>query len=151
MKTHIAEVLNRERACLAAVSDRAALAAWRCRVVQELMTPRSSYVLALRETGDAHDRSDFVDQWRDLLSEAVGRLLRSDAAGNGESAPDDPRRAGVDPEKIAVLILAALHGGSVLSGMEQDPRPLNAALDLALAPFSRGPASELLGRIGSDQ
>ena len=35
-----------------------------------------------------------------------------------------------------MLILAALHGGSTLSQLAQDPRPLNAALDIALVPFA---------------
>jgi hypothetical protein len=34
-----------------------------------------------------------------------------------------------------LLILAALRGGNALSQLARDPRPLDAALDLALVPF----------------
>jgi hypothetical protein len=44
----------------------------------------------------------------------------------------EARDADVDAHETAVLILAALHGGGTLSQVAQDPRPLNAALDLAL-------------------
>jgi hypothetical protein len=40
------------------------------------------------------------------------------------------------PRKIAVLVLAALHGGCTLSHVAQDQWPLDAALDIALAPFA---------------
>jgi hypothetical protein len=35
-----------------------------------------------------------------------------------------------------VLIVAAFHGGVTLSRVTQDPWPLDAALDIALAPFT---------------
>jgi hypothetical protein len=137
MKAHFAEVLSRESTRLAQVTDGTTLAAWRQHVVDELLTPDSPYVLVLRQTGDAAERSDFLAQWRGLLEEAVGRLLQADATcpvlrakGNGT---DDV------PHKTAVLILAALHGGNSLSQLAQDPWPLNAALDIALAPFATAP------------
>jgi hypothetical protein len=140
MRTHFAEVLARESAYLAGVTDGAKLASWRRRVVRELMTPQSPYVLALRQTGDVPDRADFLDRWRGLIAETVDRLLQSDTTGdtNCSSACSSAqsRSAGVDAHETAVLILAALHGGSTLSQIAQDPRPLNAALDLALALFA---------------
>lgn len=127
MRTYFAEVLARESACLSGVTDGAMLAGWRRCIVGELMTPQSPYALALRQTGDVCDRADFLDRWRELIAETVERLQRSRAL-----CPT----ADVDAQKTAVLILAALHGGSTLSQLTQDPRPLNAALDLALAPFA---------------
>lgn len=135
MRTHFAEVLARESAFLAGVTDAAMLANWRCRVVEELMTPLSPYVLALQQTGDVPDRVDFLDQWRELIAETVDRLLRSGATGVILWPSARAPRADV-AQKTAVLILAALHGGSTLSQIAQDPRPLNAALDLALVPFA---------------
>jgi hypothetical protein len=132
MRTHIAEVLARESACLAGVTDGAKLASWRRRVIKELMTPRSPYVMALRQTGDASDRADFLDRWCELIAEALERLLQSGATGDAHC----PSGQTVDAQKTAVLILAALLGGSTLSTIAQDPRPLNAALDLALARFA---------------
>jgi hypothetical protein len=136
MKSHFAEVLTREIARLAGVTNTQMLAGWRRQVVEELMTPRSPYVLALQHTGDGPDRADFLDQWRELIAETVDRLLRSGATGRppGTSAPAP--RPDFDAQEIAMFILAALHGGSALSQLAQDSRPLDAALDLALGPFA---------------
>ncbi|MGW0147895.1 hypothetical protein ACWDVU_20055 [Streptomyces sp. NPDC003333] len=136
MRTHIAEVLARESAALAGVTDSAELTRWRRRVVEELMTPSSPYVLAMRATYDVRARADFLDQWRELIAETVDRLAHTDFAGDRSQAPDQSRRADFDAEKTAVLILAALQGGSALSRLAQDPGPLDAALDLALVPFA---------------
>ncbi|MEW2424118.1 hypothetical protein AB0911_26590 [Streptomyces nigra] len=148
MRTHIAEVLARESAALAVVTDSAELGRWRRRVVEELMTPSSPYVLAMRETCDVRARADFLDQWRELIAETVDRLVRTSIAGDGSGAADQARRAdadAVDAQKTAVLILAALHGGSALSRIAQDSGPLDAALDLALVPFAA------VGRNAPDQ
>ena len=134
MRAYFAEVLARERACLAGITDRAMMVSWRRRVVEELMTPQSPYALALRQTGDVRDRAEFLDQWCELLAEAVGRLQTGATRDTPCASPEGPR-ADVDARKAAVLILAALHGGSTLSQLAQDPRPLNAALDLALVSF----------------
>ncbi|MFJ5063076.1 hypothetical protein ACIP96_27160 [Streptomyces nigra] len=136
MRTHIAEVLARESAALAVVTDSAELARWRRRVVAELMTPSSPYVLAMRGTCDVRARADFLDQWRELIAETVSRLVRTGIVGGRSHAPDQARRADVDTQKTAVLILAALQGGSALSRIAQDSGPLDAALDLALVPFT---------------
>jgi len=140
MRTYFVEVLARERACLAGVTDGAMLAGWRRGVVEELMTPQSPYVLALRQTGDVRDRADFLDRWRELIAETVDRLLQSGARGDTLCSSARGPKADVDAQKTAVLILAALCGGSTLSQVARDPRPLNAALDLALMYFvgSRG-------------
>ncbi|MFE7169864.1 hypothetical protein [Streptomyces sp. NPDC057616] len=135
MRTHSAEVLARESAGLAVVTDRATLADWRRRVIEELMTPSSPYVVALSQTGDIRARADFLDQWRELIAEAVDRLLESAAPGGRLRTSHRTRHADVDAQKMAVLILAALQGGSTLSRIARDPRPLNAALDLALVPL----------------
>lgn len=136
MRTHFAEVLARESACLAGVTDGAKLAGWRRRVVRELMTPQSPYVLALRQTGDVPDRADFLGRWRGLIAQTVDRLLHSSTPGDTNCSSAQPWRDDIDAQQTAVLILAALHGGGTLSHVAQDPRPLNAALDIALAPFA---------------
>lgn len=138
MKTHFAEVLARESARLAQVTDGATLVGWRDRVVEELMTPNSPYALALRPTGDVAERADLLCRWRGLIEEAVGRTLQADAEAGTTCPAMRATSNGVDgaPHKTAVLILAALHGGNTLSQLAQDPWPLIAALDLALAPFA---------------
>jgi hypothetical protein len=135
MRTCCAEVLARETACLAGVTDGAMLANWRRGVVEELMTPQSPYALALRPAGDVRDRADFLDRWRELIAETVGRLLQTGTTGDSLCASAQGPKAEVDAQKTAVLILAALHGGSTLSQLAQDPWPLNAALDLAFLPL----------------
>jgi hypothetical protein len=135
MRTYCAEVLARETACLAGVTDGAMLASWRCGVVEELMTPHSPYALALRQTGAVGDRADFLDRWRELIAETVDRLLQTGTTGDILCTSAQGPKADVDAQKTAVLILAALHGGSTLSRLAQDPRPLNAALDLAFLPL----------------
>jgi hypothetical protein len=104
-------------------------------VVEELMTPQSPYVLALRQTVDVRGRADFLDRWRELIAETVDRVLQSGATGEALCPSAQAPKVDVDAQKTAVLILAALHGGSILSQLAQDPRPLNAALDLALVPL----------------
>jgi len=149
MKSYFAEVLTCEIARLARVTNTAMLASWRRHVVDELMTPRSPYALALQHKGDVFDRAEFLDQWRELIAETVDRLLGSSATGKrpGTSAPT--ARRNLDAQEIAVLILAALHGGSTLSQLAQDPRPLDAALDLALGPFAV-PADNNPARTGNE-
>jgi hypothetical protein len=136
MTTHFAEVLGRENACLAGVTSGAMLARWRRHVVEELMTPQSPYALAFQQSGDVPDREDFLDQWRELIAETVDRLLQYNATRDTRCPSSRALGADVDAQKTAVLILAALHGGLTLSHLANDPRPLNAALDLALVPFA---------------
>lgn len=132
MRTDFAEVLARESACLGVVTNGAMLASWKRRVVEELMTPRSPYALALHQVGDAHDRADFLDQWRELIANTVHRLLKTGATQRDPEGTAVASRANMDAQKMAVLILAALHGGNRLSQVARDPRPLHDALDLAL-------------------
>lgn len=143
MRTHFSEVLARESAILAGVTDETKLACWRRRVVDELMTPQSPYMLALRPTGDIADRADFLGRWRGLIAEAVHRLLESDAPADPNCSSGQSRRCDIDAQETAVLILAALHGGSTLSQVANDSWPLDAALDLALAPFGACEANRL--------
>ena len=149
MRKHFTQVLDRERAALAEVTDRSKLVRWRRRVVEELMTPESPYVLALRQTGDARDRADFLGQWRELIAGTVDRLVQSeiirDAMEPSASLSARSRGDRVNAQETAVLILAALHGGCALSQVAQDPWPLDAALDLALAPLAPQGARDCQG------
>jgi hypothetical protein len=133
--TLFAEVLAREGACLAGVTDGSMLVNWRCGVVKELMTPHSPYALALRRTNDLCRRAEFLDQWRELIAETVHRVQLTGASGDTRCSSERSPTVLVDAQKTAVLILAAIHGGSILSQLAQDSRPLNAALDLALVPL----------------
>ena len=142
MRTYFADVLARERACLGEVTDGPTLAAWRRVVVDELMNSKSPYALALRHSGDVRDRADFLERWRELIAETVDRLMQADATDTLRSSAQS-HKTDVDAQRTAVLILAALDGGSVLSQLAQEPRPLDAALDLALLPLvAQGSSSQ---------
>lgn len=132
MRTYFTEVLARESARLSEVGDGATLASWRRGVVEELMTPQSPYVLALRQTDDIPGQAEFLHRWRELIAMMVERLLRS-----GATLCPSARTSKIDVDNTAVLILAALRGGSTLSQLARDPKPLDAALDLALVPFAQ--------------
>lgn len=122
MRTHFAEVLARESTSLAGVTDETKLAGWRRRLVGELMTPRSPYALALREVGkcpseptsSAGGAGSSRTQWIACCRTATLPT---------RTALQRRRKGDVDPQKTAVLILAALHGGSTLSRVAQDPDP----------------------------
>lgn len=136
MKAHYAEVLARESACLAEIVDEVMLARWRRRIVDELMVPRSPYALALQQSEDVVERAEFLDRWRGLIAEAVDRLVRSRTMADAEWLSVHGRKIDVDAQKSAVLVLAAILGGTTLSQLAQDSRPLDAALELALTPFA---------------
>lgn len=136
MRTYFAEVLTRERTSLLRVKDRATLDSWRQGIVEQLMTPESPYALALRQTGGVREHGDFLDRWRELIAETVNRVKQCGTEMDAGFPSTERPEADIDAEKTAVLILAALHGGSTLSQLAQDPQPLNAALDLALASFA---------------
>ena len=154
MRTHFRNVLARERARLGGVTNSSGLEAWRRGVVEELMNPQSPYALALRSQGEAPGRAKFLAEWRQLITEALDRVLLSTgrhepnrttagrAAATAAFSTGAPPSTGVETEKAAVLILAALHGGSTLSQISQDPWPLTAALDLALGQIGPSEAVE---------
>ena len=141
MKSQFAQVLATEKDCLTAVGDRMQLAEWRDRVVKEVLTPGSPYVFALRTNPDVQERAEFLARWRELIADAIGRVISHEKARPRSTTPTvEPIHHSYDalgePEKIAVLILAALHGGCTLSHVAQSQWPLDAALDIALAPFA---------------
>ena len=121
---YFAEVLARETTCLDGVADRAALDEWRRDVVRELMTPDSPYVLAMQPTSDVCRQADFLERWQELISATLNRVLVSERAENAPRSAEEPRIADVDVQKTALLIVAALNGGSMLSRVTQDRRPL---------------------------
>lgn len=135
MNAHFAEVLARESETLAGVTHAEELNDWRDRIVVELMDPASPYALAMRHTSDLKARAVFLDGWRRLIARTVDKVLKADLSNPASHAPPH-RHADTDSQRTAVLILAALHGGTTLSQVSQDPWPLNAALDLALAPLT---------------
>jgi hypothetical protein len=119
------EVLARETISLGSVVDTADLDRWRREIVELAGNHETAYARVLRPIGDREERAAFLDSWRDLIAAALARVERAD--------PRD--RAQLDPRRMAVSILAALHGGAVLSRVERDFRPLRTSVELALAPL----------------
>jgi AcrR family transcriptional regulator len=66
--------------------------------------------------------SEYFQRWARLLADGVRRMLARGLV--------DGR---ADPEQLAVELLAAVQGGLLLSRAEGNPRPLEQALDGALA------------------
>ena len=148
MNTHFAEVLARETARLDRVADKAALEQWRRDVIRELVTPNSPYALAMCATSDLCRQADFLDRWRELIAATLHRLLRCDAGSDAPRAVAAAPIADVDldAQKSAVLIVAALKGGSMLSRITGDRRSLDSALDLAFMPLTDPLAESPEGR-----
>jgi AcrR family transcriptional regulator len=78
--------------------------------------------LSGRDTALAVESAAYMDEWRGYLQAGLQRM--QDA---GRLRPD------ADPETIALSIFAALHGGLLLTQTMQSLKPLEAALDGALA------------------
>lgn len=75
-----------------------------------------------------------IDDWRDALARGV---VKMQAAGHVIPA--------ADPIRVAVVILAAIQGGLVLSQPLRSAWPLEAALDSALDPLHRASLSIAAG------
>jgi AcrR family transcriptional regulator len=131
---HQADVItgNQRRADLATAEGRRA---WRDMIVAQARTtdgrggcPLGSLTGQIAET-DQNARALLAagfDQWRAAIGDG---LRRSDAAGR--------LAAGVDPDDLAVTLLAALQGGLLLAQAQRDSRPLETAIDTLLALASR--------------
>jgi hypothetical protein len=125
MKAAFAEVLAEETTALAAVADTGSLDRWRRTLVDRATSPSPAYAKVLRPEGDPRDRAVFLDRWRDLIAEALARVVAADAEGSAQ----------IDTRQMAVSILAALHGGTILSRLAKDAGPLEVSVGLALAPL----------------
>lgn len=115
----------------AGLGTREGLRTWRDQVIAEAARtsgqggcPLGSLGGQLAET-DAHARAQVAagfGRW----SSAIGDGLRAlHAAGR--------LRPGLDPDDLAVTLLAALQGGLLLTQVQRDTRPLATALDTFLA------------------
>jgi transcriptional regulator LmrA/YxaF-like protein len=125
MKPAFAEVLACETTALAAVADADALRGWRQELVDRATNPESAYAKVLHPAGDPRERAAFLDRWRDLIAVALARVVATDTAGHAQ----------VNTRQMAVSILAALYGGTILSRVAKDHDPLRISVDLVLAPL----------------
>ncbi len=71
------------------------------------------------------------DRWSSVIADGLRNLH---AAGQ--------LAGGIDPDDLAVTLLAALQGGLLLAQVQRDPRPLETALDTLIALASGGASAQ---------
>ena len=86
--------------------------------------PLGSLANALAEVDEAARArlSDAFTTWQQLLADGLREMITSGAL-----------RRDADPERLAVSTIASLQGGLILAELERDTRPLEIALDAAIA------------------
>ncbi len=86
--------------------------------------PLGSLANALAELDEAAraQLSDAFASWQQLLVDGLREMIGSGAL-----------RGDADPERLATSTIASLQGGLILAELERDTRPLEIALDAAIA------------------
>ncbi|MFD5213320.1 hypothetical protein [Microbacterium sp. NPDC058345] len=135
MNAAFAGVLAEEVTALAAVTDKTTFDGWRHRLIERATTADSAYAKVLRPVGDPQERTAFLQRWQDLIAATLARVVYSDPETCAE----------IDARQLAVSILAALYGGSILSRLTDDPGPLEISVELAIAPLFRHSESAAVG------
>jgi TetR/AcrR family transcriptional repressor of nem operon len=126
VSTQLDAVLRVQRRSLDAIQHLADLEQWLSRLLDP-RAPESSCVLGslIHRLADRHDRGHRAlarafSQWKTLLASALSRLQVA-----GELDLD------VDPETLAVGLIAALQGGHLLTHLSQDADQLRVTLEMA--------------------
>jgi hypothetical protein len=117
------------------------LCRWRDRLVRELGRPDSAYARAMTspssmtaQAQDAMQYAVFLERWKTIITDTIRRLQRQ------QSVIDDHT-----PEELATAILAAVHGGVLLTRVTKNADTLRNALNLPFdhlcpAPLRGGPS-----------
>jgi AcrR family transcriptional regulator len=125
-----AQVLAREEERLRELDSLRGLEAWRDALVRANELQNGAYGCALgsmaNELSDSDDEArivlnDTLQQWERLLVEGFERMRASGVL-----------REDVDPQKLAVGMMAALQGGYLLAQAAHDSSPMATALDMAI-------------------
>lgn len=129
-KYRVRQVLDRERMQLAGLRSVNGLEQWKDHVVARCGVPGGVYGCVLGSMAselseqDEHVR-DVLEHafaaWRDLISEGLAHMRAAGAL-----------RAEVDPDRLAMFLIAALQGGHVLAQVQQDTSPMDQALAEAI-------------------
>lgn len=127
-------VLEAEERWLRNMSRSCDFVPWRLRVVREVMNRESAYARVLSRGQGTSQQSEFLRCWQLLIVEALKRVVPPWQGGSTSCLLTPSGSMAADPERLAVAILAALHGGAALSWLAEDRSCLEAALDMALAP-----------------
>jgi AcrR family transcriptional regulator len=129
---------NQEQADLATNEG---LRAWRDMVIAAARSGDARGGCPLGSLGSQLAETD--PEARALVAAGFGRWSAAIAVGLRALHAAGPLPAGIDPDDLAVTLLAALQGGLLLAQVERDTRPLETAVDTILALAS---ASQSAGR-----
>jgi TetR/AcrR family transcriptional regulator, transcriptional repressor for nem operon len=130
-------VSNQEQADLTTVEG---LRAWRDMVIAAARSGGAKGGCPLGSLGSQLAETD--PEARALVAAGFGRWSDAIAVGLRAQHAAGQLPAGIDPDDLAVTLLAALQGGLLLAQVERDTRPLETAVDTILALTSAGqPAS----------
>jgi len=121
-------VANQERADLASTEG---LRAWREMVIAAARSGDARGGCPLGSLGSQLAETD--PEARALVAAGFGRWSAAIAAGLRDLRAAGPLPAGIDPDDLAVTLLAALQGGLLLAQVQRDTRPLETAVDTILA------------------
>jgi len=121
-------VANQERADLATTEG---LRAWREMVIAAARSGDARGGCPLGSLGSQLAETD--PEARALVAAGFGRWSAAIAAGLRDLRAAGPLPAGIDPDDLAVTLLAALQGGLLLAQVQRDTRPLETAVDTILA------------------
>jgi TetR/AcrR family transcriptional repressor of nem operon len=120
-------VANQRRADLATAEG---LRAWRDMVIAAARSGDARGGCPLGSLGSQLAETD--PEARALVAAGFGRWSAAIAAGL-RALRAGPPPAGIDPDDLAVTLLAALQGGLLLAQVQRDTRPLETAIDTILA------------------
>jgi TetR/AcrR family transcriptional repressor of nem operon len=119
---------NQEQADLATAEG---LRAWRDMVIAAARSGDARGGCPLGSLGSQLAETD--PEARALVAAGFGRWSAAIAVGLRALHAAGPLPAGIDPDDLAVTLLAALQGGLLLAQVERDTRPLETAVDTILA------------------
>jgi AcrR family transcriptional regulator len=125
-----AQIMAREEERLRGLDSLRGLESWRDALVRGNELQNGAYGCALgsmaNELSDANDEArlvlnDTLQQWESLLVDGFERMRASGVL-----------RDDVDPQQLAVGMMAALQGGYLLAQAAHDTTPMAIALDMAI-------------------
>jgi AcrR family transcriptional regulator len=125
-----AQVIAREQQRLEELDSIRGLELWRTALVRDNELQNGAYGCALGSM--ANELSDSNDQARVVLDETLHRWERLLVDGFERMRSSGVLREDVDPQKLAVGMMAALQGGYLLAQAAHDSTPMAVALDMAI-------------------
>jgi AcrR family transcriptional regulator len=125
------QILAREEKRLHRLDSFRGLDRWRDAIVQNNQLQKGAYGCALGSM--ANELSDASEDARLALALSLREWERLFVAGFERMREAGVLRADVDPEGLAVGLMAALQGGYLLAQAAHDAAPMAIALDMAIA------------------